>query len=316
MMSKKKSLLETNATLISRRDLSPTLAVFELEPDQIASEPVFKSGQYMVIGLNNEEHPELGGVRRAMSVASAPQKKQSFEFYIRRVAHPTSENPLTPLLWKCKTGHRFYLRAKGVGHLTLEHTVPESDPRMKIFVAAGTGLAPFLSIVTDLIDQGKSDHLAKMAVLHGASYAEELGFCERLQSYQTRYGLKYLPTVSRPKPDGSWKGATGRVEDFFLQDRIGETESALGLEAGMLRPEQCGVLICGLNGTISTTIERLLPLGFEPDHRQTRQILGFEEESAASLFYEKYDAEPLFNADDPEEVARLRSLIPARSRGQ
>jgi hypothetical protein len=73
-----------NATVVRRTDLADALATFLIQPDQPPRRrPWFIAGQYCVLGLNNSEKPELGSVRRAMSIASAPEIGRS-----ARVLHP------------------------------------------------------------------------------------------------------------------------------------------------------------------------------------------------------------------------------------
>ncbi|TMQ06970.1 MAG: hypothetical protein E6J91_36635 [Deltaproteobacteria bacterium] len=137
-------LLEYNATLTERVDITDALTLFRVTPDQPpAQQPWFTPGQYCVLGLNNVEKPELGSVRRSMSIASAPEDQGPVEFYIRWVAKPESDNPLTHLLWKIKTGDRVYMRAVAAGVFTVKDTVGADDPRLRVMVAAGTGSAPF-----------------------------------------------------------------------------------------------------------------------------------------------------------------------------
>ena len=109
--------------------------------------PWFVPGQYCVLGMNNAEKPELGSVRRSMSIASAPEDDGPIEFYVRWVAKPESENPLTHLLWKLKDGDRMYMRPVAAGVFTVKDTVGLDDPRIRVMVAAGTGSAPFVSMV-------------------------------------------------------------------------------------------------------------------------------------------------------------------------
>src|SRR5580698_7828973 len=136
--------LEYNATLTERIDLTDALSVFRVTPDKMPEQrPWFTPGQYCVLGMNNEATPALGSVRRSMSIASAPEDDGPIEFYIRWVAKPESENPLTHLLWKRKAGGRVYMRAVAAGVFTVKDTVGVADPRMKVMVAAGTGSAPF-----------------------------------------------------------------------------------------------------------------------------------------------------------------------------
>ena len=65
-------MIEYNATLVERIDLTQALAIFKIRPDQDETGGTFFPGQYMTIGMNNEAKPELGSVRRPMSLASAP----------------------------------------------------------------------------------------------------------------------------------------------------------------------------------------------------------------------------------------------------
>src|SRR5215471_20594597 len=116
--------LEYNATLTERVDITDALTLFRVTPDQAPAErPWFAPGQYCVLGCNNAEKPELGSVRRSMSIASAPEQDGPIEFYIRFVSKPESENPLTHLLWKRKDGDRLYMRAHAAGVFTIKDCV-------------------------------------------------------------------------------------------------------------------------------------------------------------------------------------------------
>ncbi|HLT35365.1 MAG TPA: hypothetical protein VK034_03745, partial [Enhygromyxa sp.] len=213
--------LEYNATLEAREDLSEVLAVFKVIPDTpIPEGRWFTPGQYLTLGLNNEAKPELGSVRRAMSIASPPQQRKTIDFYIRYVSQPESDNPLTHLLWTLKPGDRLSMTTRAVGKFTLDDTVPADDQRLKIFVAAGTGLAPFTSIVEADVVADPGARLDQYVLLHGASYPHEIGYKQRLEHLAREHGLHYLPTISRPHEASDWTGNVGRVEDFFKPGRL------------------------------------------------------------------------------------------------
>ncbi len=217
--------------------------------------PRFKPGQYMTIGLNNQAKPELGSVRRPMSIVSAPEEGDVFEFYVRFVSHPESDNPLTHLLWNAKTDDRVFLRSKGAGTFTLEDTIGAADKRKKICVAAGTGLAPFLSMVRSVILRDPQAKLDDFVILHGASYPADLGYQEELAALRER-GLHYFGTISRPQSAPDWQGDVGRVEDYFKPGRIDQLEERIGLPPGGLLPHSATIYICGLQGTIGETVMR------------------------------------------------------------
>jgi ferredoxin--NADP+ reductase len=305
-------LLEYNATLTERVDITDALTLFRITPDQPpAQRPWFVAGQYCVLGLNNAEKPELGSVRRSMSIASAPEDDGPIEFYIRWVAKPESENPLTHLLWKLKTGDRVYMRAVAAGVFTVKDTIGVDDPRIRIMVAAGTGSAPFLSMVRSELRRNPAADLSNWVLLHGASYPADLGYREELLQMVERNGLKYWGTVSRPKEAPDWRGDTGRVEAFFDGARLDDFERRLGLPPGGFSPRNAVIFICGLTGTITGTIIPLMDRGFVPDFKRIREALGVPAEAKDSVFYEQYDTEPVINIKDPTVVEPLRARMQA-----
>jgi len=305
-------LLEYNATLTERVDITDALTLFRVTPDQPpAQRPWFTAGQYCVLGLNNAAKPELGSVRRSMSIASAPEDDGPTEFYIRWVAKPESDNPLTHLLWNIKTGDRVYMRAVAAGVFTIKDTIGVDDPRIRVMVAAGTGSAPFLSMVRSELRRNPAADLSKWVLLHGASYPADLGYRDELLDMVERNRLKYWGTVSRPKEAPDWKGDTGRVEAFFDAARLDDFERRLGLPPGGFTPENVVIFICGLTGTITGTIIPLIDRGFVPDFKRIREALGVPPETKDSVFYEQYDTEPVINIKDESIVAPLRERMQA-----
>ncbi len=313
-------LLEYNATLTDRIDLEPTLAIFRVKPDAVvrpagkSSGPWFVPGQYLTIGMNREvvegeDDPRPLSVRRPMSIASPPEEEDEVEFYIRYVSHPESDLPLTHVMWPIKVGDRMYCRAVATGKFTIPDTIGEDDGRLKVMVAAGTGLAPFICIARSRVRQGK--RLDDLAILHGASYPSSLGYREELEALARDHGLRYLPTISRAREVEGWTGMSGRVESLLQPDRIEDTERALGLDPGTLRPERAVVFICGLQGTIANTVTDLLDRGYIPDNRRLRRALGVDEERKPSVVWEPYDNTPVIDVKDEALVARLKARLAA-----
>ena len=307
--------LEYNATMIERVDVTDALTMFRIQPDKPAEErPWFKPGQYCVLGMNNAEKPELGSVRRSMSIASAPEDDGPTEFYIRFVSKPESENPLTHLLWKLKNGDRMYMRPVAAGVFTVPDTIGVDDPRIRVMVAAGTGSAPFVSMLRSELRRDPKSDLSKWVLLHGASYPADLGYRDELAGYVATNQLHYFGTVSRPKDTG-WTGDTGRVEAFFESSgagsRLDDLEKRLGLPVGGFNPKNVVIYICGLTGTITGTVIPLIDRGFIPDFKRIREALGVPAEAKDSVFYEQYDTEPVINVKDPEVVAPLKARMQA-----
>jgi ferredoxin--NADP+ reductase len=297
--------LTGNATLLERIDLDPTLVIFRIRPDDLPVDgaPWFVPGQYVTLGE--------GEVQRAYSIASEPGERRWLEFYIRYARNPETETPFTHVLWPLPVGSRLHVGSKIVGRFTLERTVGASDTRWKLFVAAGTGIAPFVSMVRHARRSGDKDALSRMALLHGVSHPHELAYREELEG-ATADGLRYLPTVSRPREHAEWTGLTGRVESLFEDGGRAKLEGAL--QSGEpLHPDNAVVYVCGFQGTIAESVRRLLSRGFVPEDRKLRRMLGIPETMKPSLFFEQYDLEPVF---DPKDAALVEALRAEWARGE
>lgn len=296
-----------NATLASKQLLTPTLGIFRVKPDEPME--AFIPGQYTVLGLN---HPEKGAVLRAYSIASAPYlHNEYFEFYIRFVNDPASDNPMTHLLFKMEEGDRIYMQKKCRGKFTVEDCVGAADPRLKVFVAAGTGLAPFLSIV--LQHQHIHGTPGHHAIIHGASYPQDLGYVEELHALMNegRPHRRYLPTISRPKQVENWTGLAGRTDSHFEPEKLPALERELGLGEGNFHSKNCVVMICGLQGTIANTVTSLMHRGFVPEDRKLRAALGVPPDTHASIFWEQYDTTPIVDLKDAALIGQLRERLSA-----
>jgi ferredoxin--NADP+ reductase len=304
--------LEYNATLTERIDVTDALTLFRVTPDKMPEQmPWFVPGQYCVLGANNAENPELGSVRRSMSIASAPEDEGPVEFYIRWVAKPESENPLTHLLWRLKTGDRMYMRPVAAGVFTIKDTIGVDDPRIRVLVAAGTGSAPFVSMIRSELRRNPTADLSKWVLLHGASYPGDLGYRDELMQLVEKNNLKYWGTVSRPKEAPDWRGDTGRVESYFEGARLDDLEARLGLPPGGFTPKNVVIYICGLTGTITGTIIPLIDRAFVPDFKRIREALGVPADTKDAVFYEQYDTEPVINVKDPAVVEPLKARMQA-----
>ena len=309
-------LLTYNATIVDRDDLTDSLAIFRISPVAGTDDetvPSFVAGQYAVLGLNNEAEPAKGHVRRAYSIASPPREKRWLEFYIRYVDQPTSDNPLTHLMWKLRAGDRIWLGPKIVGKFTLADTVGIDDPRFRLFVAAGTGLAPFVSMVKQMTDRASSPgiSLENVALLHGSSHPEDMAYQRDMELVLNRIRQRYYPTISRPHLHPDWSGDTGRVETFFDAEKLQDLEERLGWEKGFLTPQNSIIYICGLQGTIAQTLTRLFKRGFVPNDRRLRQALKVPGHLSPTLFFEQYDTEPIIDLNNQPLLDSLAESFPA-----
>ena len=232
-----------NATLVRRVDHTSDLASFWVKLD---GDPApFEPGQYMTIGVFADD--KLW--QRPYSVASAPSDAaDGYEFYVRLV--PIIR--FTTLLWRLQEGQQMRMTGPK-GRFLLE----PDDKRTHLFVSTGTGIAPFISMIRETMAQKKP---RRTVVLHGVSYADELGYRDVLEAWERdgTYPVRYVPTVSRPSDprNAGWSGRVGRVEAV-----IGDVCKDLGL-----RPDRTVVYICGNPEMILNVEGVLMNRGFPEFH--------------------------------------------------
>jgi ferredoxin-NADP reductase len=229
-----------NARLVTREDLSDSLAAFILELDS-PLEP-YLPGQYVSIGIIDG----AGIVQRPYSVVSLDDTRRRVELFIRRI--PTGS--LSGRLWQLAPGSRVRVGpARGL------FTLDRRDHRPRLFIATGTGLAPFLAMLEESVRQ--RDTVAT-TLIHGVSYRNELAYGGRLADWMTRgLPLDYRPSVSRPGDplNAGWSGATGRAEAQI--DRL--------LETGALVAGAATIHLCGNPLMIESCTALLSDAGF-PQH--------------------------------------------------
>ncbi|HEX3428354.1 MAG TPA: FAD-binding oxidoreductase [Candidatus Limnocylindrales bacterium] len=258
-----------NARLIRREDATESLASFWVRFD---GDPTpFEPGQYMTIGVMVDGKL----VQRPYSVASAPSLAgdEGYEFYVRQVQGGT----FTPILWKLPVGHGMrMIGPKG------KFMLRPDDDRTHIFISSGTGNAPFISMMRQLLLDGRP---RPAVLLNGVSHAHELGYRDLLEGWQAsgEYPVTFVPTVSRPNDplNASWMGRSGRVE------------SILGpvLDELRLTPDNSIAYICGNPDMIVSAEQTLLGRGYPeeqvhkelywPKGKEPRGVVGAADVAAA-----------------------------------
>ena len=104
----------------------------------------FRSGEFVMIGLMGDPHPETGKQKpllRAYSIAS-PSWDEELEFYSIKVP----DGPLTSRLQHVQVGDEIILRPKPVGTLVHDALLPG---KRLYFFSTGTGFAPFASLLRE-----------------------------------------------------------------------------------------------------------------------------------------------------------------------
>jgi ferredoxin--NADP+ reductase len=200
----------------------------------------FRSGEFVMIGLMGEPHPETGKQKpllRAYSIAS-PSWDEELEFYSIKVP----DGPLTSRLQHIKVGDEIILRPKPVGTLVHDALLPG---KRLYFFSTGTGFAPFASL---LREPETYENYDEVIITHTCRDVEELTYGRdlianlktdemmiELLGEENLNKIRYYPTTTRelsPK--------MGRITTLIEN---GELFADLGIPP--LDPATDRAMVCG-----------------------------------------------------------------------
>ena len=219
----------TIVEIVNIESLSAHRIRLSVEPVEGAI-PMFLPGQYVNITAPNEK------LSRAYSFTSAPGGGVA-TFLIQNLRGGRMSSYLR---MKAKTGDRLLIDGP-FGSFYLRRPM-----RPVLFVAGGTGVGPFLSMLEYLTDQGNCGQPVRL--LYGTRDAADLVELERIGQLGARLrNFSYLTTCSG---HGSQHRLTGRVTDH--------------MSAGALNGGDVDLYLCGPPGMVESGRQHAAKLGVSP----------------------------------------------------
>ena len=207
----------------------------------------FIPGQFVSV---REPKPDGKFITRAYSIASAPHGDNRFDLCLNRVDEGFMSNYLCDL----ELGAEVHLHGPH-GHFILK----EGDRRDALFIATGTGIAPFRGMVHWLFDNREHHQDRQFWLIYGTRHPQDIYYREEFEKLAAANpNFHYIVTLSRAADD--WTGARGYVQDRAREIVNGRT----GMEA----------YVCGLNQMVSA-VRHLL-----------KDELGWDRHQ---IIYERYD---------------------------
>lgn len=218
-----------NARLIESIEIAPDIRQFTFAVEEV-DRLEFTPGQFVSF-----RRDILGrSITRAYSLASAPGGNR-FALCLNRV----QDGHMSPRLFEMQPGDTVEMSAP------LGYFVPREPERDAVYVATGTGIAPFRSF---LRWQPLVSGPANLTLLFGTR--QEAGILYRGEFEDlaaSRPGFRFLPTLTRPGT--TWTGRTGRVQAHLDEALSGRTD--------------LDVYICGLKAMVDDVRALLKSKGFE-----------------------------------------------------
>ena len=190
----------------------------------------FRSGEFVMIGLMGDNGKPL---LRAYSIAS-PNWDDALEFYSIKVP----DGPLTSKLQYIQPGDEIILRPKPVGTLVLDALLPG---KRLWFLATGTGIAPFASLMRDPETYEKYEQVIMMHTCreqaeleYGRKLVEDLQN-DPLIGEMVEGKLLYYPTTTREEGP-----KMGRITDNLSSGKVFQD-----LELPPMDPATDRAMVCG-----------------------------------------------------------------------
>ena len=174
-------------------------SVFDFEPGQFISVFAEKDGKR---------------ISRPYSIASWPENKEYLELCIKVVEGGFMSNYLHHVAPGTK------LPSIGpLGRFVMQEPIQYDT----VFVATGTGVAPFIAMLGHIWEQGLDDG-HEFYVVFGLRYVHDLIYRDLLETWEREHpNFHFYPTISRPEtPD--WRGRVGYVQKI-LENEITDYDS-------------------------------------------------------------------------------------------
>ncbi|MGP9805439.1 2Fe-2S iron-sulfur cluster-binding protein [Paracoccus sp. NSM] len=199
----------------------------------------FLAGQFLTLEL-----PLPGGtIHRTYTISSSPTRPKSLTITIK--AQPGSIGTRW-IIDNLRPGMK--LRAKGpAGRFTSTHF----PARKYLFISAGSGITPMMSMTTEIYDLGRH---CDIVFVNCAQRPSEIIFKRRLEHMATRIeGLDLKWVVQQADIYQPWTGYKGRFNQLML---------------GLMAPDylEREVFCCGPAGFMQSVSEALAGLGFDMAH--------------------------------------------------
>jgi ferredoxin-NADP reductase len=225
-------------TLEANQIIAPSVHVltFRTAPDDAFA---FAPGQYVTFYLSRSGN----SITRSYSFFSSAEKVGQFDLLIKRVPGGYGSTFLCGL---APVSHPTLNGLAPLGRFLLQ---PPRD-RTVVFVATGTGLAPFIPMLDDL-----RAHFPQTPtwLIFGERSQEDLFYLNEMRVLERVWpSFHFLPILSHPPADGSWQVGAGHVEDA-LRERFPDLSNA-------------DVYLCGVPAMVNETQELALHLNCPKDH--------------------------------------------------
>jgi ferredoxin-NADP reductase len=205
----------------------------------------FVAGQWLSFKATKPDGEEI---TRAYSIASPPSEDNRFALCLNRVQDGFTSNYLCDM----KVGDEIACSGP-FGDFILRPPMRDT-----VFIATGTGIAPFRSMLHWLLAEESRHQGKQLSLVFGNRTEKDIYYHDEFLRLAAEHAnFRYLPTLSRGGPE--WQGLRGYVQEHVPATAQGRTDMH--------------AYVCGLDKMVKANRDLLKSLGWD----------------RKSILYEKYD---------------------------
>lgn len=160
----------------------------------------FLPGQFIMLESNIKGRTE----KRAYSISSSPSQKNYIEITVKKVKNGL----VSAYIHKLNEGN--YVEIKG----PYGHFIFNENKKNHIFIAAGCGIAPLMSMIRYILDK-KFD--MNIVLIYSEKSYKYIIYRKELENLQKNKNFRYIFTLTR---DELWKGHKGRITQDLIRNNI------------------------------------------------------------------------------------------------
>lgn len=210
-------------------DIAPEVRHFVFEVPEV-EQLHFKPGQFVSL----QETLKGKKITRPYSIVSSPDGNR-FELCLNLV----HEGAFSPYLFAMKPGDSIEMSAP------LGFFVVRDPAKDALFIATGTGIAPFRSMTPGYLSH---PHSKQLTLLFGVRHERTIYYRDDFEALARNHpNFRFWPTLSRA--ERSWTGRTGHIQEHLSEALVGRTD--------------LDVYICGLKAMVDNVRAILKELGFD-----------------------------------------------------
>ena len=178
---------------VKTKKSSGSAYTFVFEPETETKITSFTPGQHIMLGLYNNERNISN--QRPFTICNTPNEAGTLELCIKIYQGFTKQ------IEQLQIGNKVAI-SEPIGNLKFN-----INHKQAVFIAGGSGITPFISILRDLAIQRATNQIT---IIYSAKNINDLMYYDELKKYHTIFTL-----TDQPSPD--WSGETKRIDLELIQ---------------------------------------------------------------------------------------------------